>query len=91
MLFSLFLIFYLFFIFVHRVLTIHGSKDQTVPVQDAYEFAKFIPNHKLHVIEGANHRYTEYIENLIVLVLQFIKRSQIPSPKGEKEKLMSRL
>ncbi|XP_078160755.1 uncharacterized protein LOC144556138 [Carex rostrata] len=74
-----------------RVLTIHGSKDQTVPVQDAYEFAKFIPNHKFHVIEGANHRYTEYIENLIVLVLQFIKRSQISSPKGEKEKLMSRL
>ncbi|KAJ4733034.1 alpha/beta-Hydrolases superfamily protein [Rhynchospora pubera] len=74
-----------------RVLTIHGSRDQIVPVKDAFEFAKLIPNHKLHVIEGANHRYTEDIENLIVLVLQFIRESQILSPTGENDKLMSKL
>jgi hypothetical protein len=45
----------------------------------------------LHVIEGANHRYTEEIEKLIALVLHFIKEGQIPSPKGEKEQLLSKL
>ncbi|KAH9326882.1 hypothetical protein KI387_007060, partial [Taxus chinensis] len=38
-----------------RVLTIHGSKDETIPVTDAFEFDKLIPNHSLHVIDEANH------------------------------------
>ncbi|KAK3161098.1 hypothetical protein QOZ80_1BG0071790 [Eleusine coracana subsp. coracana] len=43
-----------------RFFTIHGSADEVIPVEDAYEFAKLIPNHKLHVIEGANHCYTAH-------------------------------
>ncbi|PKU88025.1 hypothetical protein MA16_Dca007967 [Dendrobium catenatum] len=35
-----------------RVLTIHGSADEIVPSEDAFEFDKLIPNHKLHIIEG---------------------------------------
>ncbi|KAL6215303.1 hypothetical protein ACLB2K_014734 [Fragaria x ananassa] len=30
---------------------VHGSLDKTVPVEDAYEFNKFIPNHKLYIVE----------------------------------------
>ncbi|KAJ7966424.1 alpha/beta-Hydrolases superfamily protein [Quillaja saponaria] len=30
-----------------RVLTIHGSADKIVPVEDAFEFAKFTPNHEI--------------------------------------------
>ncbi|KAL5559443.1 hypothetical protein UlMin_035654 [Ulmus minor] len=57
-----------------RVLTIHGSMDKVVPVEDAFEFNKFIPNHKLYVIDGANHYYTSHLEELASIVLDFIKK-----------------
>ncbi|KAF5467982.1 hypothetical protein F2P56_012180 [Juglans regia] len=56
-----------------RVLTIHGSKDKIVPVEDAVEFAKFIPNHKLHIIQGADHEYTSHQDELAAVVLDFIR------------------
>ncbi|KAG2666025.1 hypothetical protein I3760_15G036400 [Carya illinoinensis] len=56
-----------------RVLTIHGSKDKIVPVEDALEFAKFIPNHKLHIIQGADHEYTSHQDELAAVVLDFIR------------------
>lgn len=59
-----------------RVLTIHGSKDEIVPVEDALMFAANIPNHKLHVIAQANHRYTGHEQELTSLVLDFIKSHQ---------------
>jgi len=39
---------------------------------DAYEFAKLIPNHKLHVIEGANHNYTAHRKEVADAVVDFI-------------------
>eukprot|EP00262_Sarcandra_glabra_P015015 TRINITY_DN4544_c0_g1_i3.p1 TRINITY_DN4544_c0_g1~~TRINITY_DN4544_c0_g1_i3.p1 ORF type:complete len:319 (+),score=53.09 TRINITY_DN4544_c0_g1_i3:97-957(+) len=67
-----------------RVLTIHGSADETVPAEDALEFAKLIPNHKLHIIEGANHVYTSHQDELASIVLDFIRpglqqRKQTPN------------
>ncbi|KAJ0081885.1 hypothetical protein Patl1_12176 [Pistacia atlantica] len=56
-----------------RVLTVHGSADTIIPVQDAHEFAKIIPNHKLHIVEGANHGYTKHQAELESVVLNFIK------------------
>ncbi|KAF6169579.1 hypothetical protein GIB67_043296 [Kingdonia uniflora] len=56
-----------------RVLTVRGSADETVPAKDASEFAKLIPNHKLHIIDGANHDYTFHQAELASLVLGFIK------------------
>ncbi|KAG6674346.1 hypothetical protein I3843_15G033100 [Carya illinoinensis] len=56
-----------------RVLTIHGSKDKIVPIEDALEFAKFIPNHKLHIIQGADHEYTSHQDELAAVVLDFIR------------------
>ncbi|XP_047307315.1 uncharacterized protein LOC124910683 [Impatiens glandulifera] len=55
-----------------RVLTVHGSKDETVPIEDAKEFDKYISNHELHIIEEADHEYTEHIDQLLPLVLGFI-------------------
>ncbi|KAK8931174.1 hypothetical protein KSP39_PZI016186 [Platanthera zijinensis] len=60
-----------------RVLTIHGSVDEIVPSEDAFEFDKLIPNHKLHIIEGANHCYTGHQEELASLLLDFIKSTQV--------------
>ncbi|KAF6169764.1 hypothetical protein GIB67_004156 [Kingdonia uniflora] len=56
-----------------RVLTVHGSMDEVIPVEDASEFAKIISNHKLHIVEGANHCYTEHEVELAEAVLDFIK------------------
>lgn len=55
-----------------RVLTVHGSMDKIVPVEDAMEFAKFIPNHKLQIIQGADHEYTSHQDELASVVLNFI-------------------
>lgn len=56
-----------------RVLTVHGSDDDIVPSEDAYEFAKHIVNHKLHILQGADHGYMTHQEQLAKLVLDFVK------------------
>lgn len=56
-----------------RVLTVHGSVDEIIPMEDALEFDKIIPDHKLHIIEGANHSYTSHQAELMSVVLPFIK------------------
>jgi len=47
--------------------------DEIVPAEDALEFAKFISNHELCFIEGADHEYTYHQDELTSLVLEFIK------------------
>lgn len=58
---------------VCRVLTVHGSVDEVIPVEDALEFAKIIPNHQLQIVEGANHGYTSHQDELSSAILPFIK------------------
>ncbi|MED6109264.1 hypothetical protein PIB30_031809 [Stylosanthes scabra] len=58
-----------------RVFTVHGSADEIIPVGDAFEFAKILPNHKLHIIEGANHVYTDNQAELASVVVNFIKET----------------
>lgn len=58
-----------------KVLTVHGSADKIVPVEDALEFAKVIANHKLHIIEGAEHGYTAQQTELATVVLDFVRRA----------------
>uniref|UniRef100_A0A7N0U8Q0 Serine aminopeptidase S33 domain-containing protein n=1 Tax=Kalanchoe fedtschenkoi TaxID=63787 RepID=A0A7N0U8Q0_KALFE len=55
------------------VLTIHGSRDEVVSPADALEFSKFIHNHQLHIIEGADHEYTSHQLELACVVLNFIR------------------
>ncbi|XP_010262103.1 PREDICTED: uncharacterized protein LOC104600705 isoform X2 [Nelumbo nucifera] len=56
-----------------RVLTIHGSMDEIVPIEDALEFSKIIPNHKLHMVERADHAYSSHQDDLASIVSDFIK------------------
>ncbi|KAK4265649.1 hypothetical protein QN277_026673 [Acacia crassicarpa] len=58
-----------------RVFTVHGSADQAIPVSDAYEFAKILPNHKLHIVEGANHIYAAHQAELSSVVVGFLKET----------------
>nr|CAB3473359.1 unnamed protein product [Digitaria exilis] len=65
-----------------RFFTIHGSADKIIPVEDAYEFAKLIPNHKLHIIKKANHGYTSHRKQLCDAVINSIisnEAGNIPS------------
>jgi alpha/beta superfamily hydrolase len=67
----------LFFDTLSRFFTIHGSADEIIPVEDAYEFAKLIPNHKLRVIEGANHCYTAHRKELSDAVVECITSNEV--------------
>ncbi|KAG9135597.1 hypothetical protein Leryth_002327 [Lithospermum erythrorhizon] len=58
-----------------RVLTVHGSADEVIPVEDAIEISKLIRNHKLHIVEGANHSYTSHQSELAAVVVPFIKEN----------------
>uniref|UniRef100_A0A0D9Z3E3 Small ribosomal subunit protein uS10c n=1 Tax=Oryza glumipatula TaxID=40148 RepID=A0A0D9Z3E3_9ORYZ len=60
-----------------RVLTIHGSDDDIVPSEDALEFDKYISNHELSIIEGADHRYSLHHLELATIVLKFINVSSV--------------
>ena len=56
------------------MLTVHGSDDRIVSVTEASEFAKYIKNHKLCVIEGADHEFTSHQHQLASTVLSFFKK-----------------
>jgi alpha/beta superfamily hydrolase len=56
-----------------RVLTVHGSDDDVVPSEDAMEFHKYISNHELHIIEGADHRYSSHQLELANIVVKFAR------------------
>ena len=58
-----------------KVLTLHGSDDEVIPVEDAMEFAKIIPNHELKIIEGANHGYNKHRDELCSVVVAFVKNN----------------
>lgn len=64
---------------VSKVLTIHGSKDETVPVADAEKFHQIIPNHSLTVVEDANHDYNGliYIEDIVSTISSFLSNEVI--------------
>ncbi|GAA0151598.1 hypothetical protein LIER_37315 [Lithospermum erythrorhizon] len=56
-----------------RVLTVHGSADEVIATEDAIEFSKIIQNHKLQIIEGADHRYSAHKSELAAAIVPFIK------------------
>ncbi|XP_010478358.1 PREDICTED: uncharacterized protein LOC104757323 isoform X1 [Camelina sativa] len=56
-----------------RVLTVYGSADEVIPLEDAKAFEKIIPNHKLEIVEGADHCYHEHLSQLATTVMEFIK------------------
>lgn len=58
-----------------RVFTVHGGADTIVPVVAAHEFAKILPNHKLHIIEEADHVFTDHQAELASVVVNFIKET----------------
>ena len=57
-----------------EVLTIHGSADKVVPVEDAQSFAALIRQHELSIIEGGDHNFrsTAHADAVAKKVVAFI-------------------
>jgi alpha/beta superfamily hydrolase len=62
------------------VLTIHGSADELVPVEDAHEFAKRISNHVIRIMEGADHKYKLQQQEIAALILDFLQSNPVELP-----------
>ncbi|KAL6507194.1 hypothetical protein OROHE_022093 [Orobanche hederae] len=56
-----------------RVLIVHGSADEVIPIEDGLEFAKIVPDNRLQIIQGADHCYSSHQGELVAAVLPFIK------------------
>ena len=69
------------------ILTIHGTQDEMIPVQDAYKFDNALPksNHELCIVEGANHNYNglKYNKQLVEAIYNFITTKHL-QPVEEK-------
>lgn len=55
------------------VLTVHGTADDTIPVDDGKAFDRVVSNHKLVLVEGADHRFSKHREELKEAVSSFIR------------------
>ena len=55
-------------------LIVHGDQDESVKVEQSKKTVQTIPNCKLEIIEGADHRYTtpEHFEKMLALISDFI-------------------
>lgn len=58
---------------MHRVLTVHGTADDDVALEEAYEIGKVIPDHQLKIVEGADHTYYARLDELAAAVVPFAK------------------
>lgn len=56
-----------------RVLTVHGTADDDVALEEAYEIGKVVPDHQLKIVEGADHTYHSRLDELAAAVVPFTK------------------
>lgn len=73
------------------MLTVHGTLDEMVPVEDAKEFDKNIPNHTLCIVEGADHEFTKLLSKLNEIVLGFVSTRLSRDGASPKQAIDSRL
>jgi alpha/beta superfamily hydrolase len=57
-----------------EVLTIHGSADTTIPVEDAHSFAQDIKTHSLTVIDGADHSFRNHVDVLTKRITGYLTK-----------------
>lgn len=80
-------------VFMHRVLTVHGTADVDVVLEEAYEIGKCIEDHQLQIVQGADHTYFSRLDELAAAVVTFAKQCVVGSAqvvgkeKGESPEL----
>ncbi len=57
-------------------LIVHGSLDKVVPVEQSKKTSSLIPNCRLEIVEGADHKYSKplYFQKMLELVVGFIAK-----------------
>ncbi|KAI5072383.1 hypothetical protein GOP47_0012993 [Adiantum capillus-veneris] len=58
-----------------RVLTVHGSRDETVSCEEARSFDRLISNHTLRILDDAGHYFRKHHQALNLIVGEFVKVS----------------
>lgn len=57
------------------VLIIHGNQDESVPLEDSKSAIKYLsPESKLEIIHGADHQFSEQLDTIIELSINWFKR-----------------
>ncbi len=54
-------------------LIVHGDNDKDVPLEQSKTVSKVIPNCKLKIIKWADHRFSEHFEEMIEIIVNFIR------------------
>lgn len=57
-----------------KMLTIHGDKDDVVPVDDADRFNELIVDHTKKIIPGANHNFNGllHLDTIVSVISAFL-------------------
>jgi len=58
-----------------QVLIIHGQSDEVVAPENALYMARLLPNCQLHLIEGADHRFTQHTDQREDLTIDWLVNS----------------
>lgn len=66
-----------------RVMTVHGSNDETVSYKEAISFDKSISNHALWIVDGADHYFRKHRQVLNLIVREFVKVYLTTSEKAK--------
>jgi putative redox protein len=54
------------------VLVVHGREDEAVGIENAQEIATYLPEAVLHLVAGADHRFTGMVEQREAITLNWI-------------------
>jgi alpha/beta superfamily hydrolase len=59
---------------IAEVLTVHGTDDQTVPVEDAQAFSRCIRQHQLQLVNGGDHNFKspQHAEAAVKKIIAYI-------------------
>mmetsp|Transcript_21674 Transcript_21674/g.37217 ORF Transcript_21674/g.37217 Transcript_21674/m.37217 type:complete len:265 (+) Transcript_21674:62-856(+) len=60
------------------VLTVHGTADATIPVEDAHRWGEVIAQHSLVVIDGASHQYPKSIPEVAAAIVACLASQKSP-------------
>ena len=56
------------------VLTIHGTKDEVIPVADGQSIADLLPGNRIHIVENADHSFSDsqHAAEMIQVAIAFL-------------------
>ncbi len=54
------------------LLVVHGKEDETVPWHNAQQIAALRPDTTLHLVEGADHRFTDRVKQREIITLEWL-------------------